>query len=105
MNQCINCFIAAGKGGDPAATDGVYCAPRHRDLPDGRGHLARAEGEEGGADGRHPDRRVRTLLDPLLHHRAHRAAVLLRHPAHMEEHLPVAGLLQLLLQPTHIHRL
>lgn len=91
----IGCLL--GKGGDTAAPDGVYRAPRHRDLPDRWGHVARAEGEEGCADGRHSDWRVCALLDPLLHHRAHRPAVFLRHPTYLEEHLLVAGLLQLLL--------
>lgn len=71
----IDCLL--GEGGSPTAPDGVHCAPRNRDLPDRWGHMARAEGEEGGPYGWNSDRRVCALLDPLLHHRAYSAAVLL----------------------------
>ena len=94
-----------GEGGLPAAPDGLHRPPCHRDIPDGRRHVARAEGEEGGPHGGHPHRGLRPLLDPLLHHGAHRAPLLLQHPAHLEEHLPLAGLLQLFLQPAHLHGL
>lgn len=70
-------LVCPGKGGNSTATDGVYRAPRHSDLPDRRGHMARAEGEKGSANGGHFDRRLRALLDSLLHYGAHRATLLL----------------------------
>lgn len=75
--KCLAYPVLLGKGGSPTATDGVHRAPRNRDLPDRRGHMAGAEGEKSSPYGWHFDRRFCALLDPVLHHRAHRAAVLL----------------------------
>lgn len=97
------CLYLAGEGCYKTAPDGVHRPPCHRYLPDRRRYVAGAEGAEGGPHGGHPHRGVCALLVSFLCHRAHQSAVLLGHPCHLEEHLPVVGLFQLLLQPSHLH--
>lgn len=65
--------------------------------------MERTEGAESCPNGGHPHWGVCALLDSLLHHGAHQPPLLLRHPRHLEEHFPLARLLQLLLQPPDLH--
>lgn len=94
---------SSGEGGGGTASDGIQ-HPSHRRVFPARGwDLARAEGTSGRTDGGNPHRSLCALLDPILPSRAHHPAVLLRHPAYLEEHLSLARVLELLLQPTHLH--
>lgn len=101
-----NLFLClAGKEGLPAATDDVLCPPLHSDLPDRWGHMEGTEGEESCPHGGHPYWGLCALLDPLLHHRAHQPSLLLWHPPHLEEHLPLARVLKFLFQPSDLYSL
>lgn len=106
VDRYISSFcLLPGKGGRTAATDGFHGSSRNRIVPDGWRDMARAKREESGSDGGDPDWCICSLLDSFFPCWAHHSTLFVRHPTCLEKCLSLAGLLKLLLQPTHLHSL